>query len=93
MVCLDLDGNEIWSSGGDRFGIGPYMFADGLLLIVDDHGTLTLAEASPSGGYKRLAQHELWPDGHDAWGPLAVAGGRVIVRDLTRIVCLDIAEK
>ncbi len=92
MVCLDLDGNEIWDSGGDRFGLGPYMFANDLLLILDDHAVLTLAEATPAG-YKRLAQHAVLPDGHDAWGPLAMVAGRLIVRDMTRMVCLNIAQK
>jgi outer membrane protein assembly factor BamB len=92
MVCLDLDGNEIWDSGGDRFGLGPYMFADDVLLIVDDDGTLTLAEATPAG-YKQLAQHAVWSDGHDAWGPMAMVAGRLIFRDMTRMVCLDLTEK
>ncbi len=95
MVCLDLDGNEVWNSDGDRFGpkgLGPYMFADGLLLILDDKGTLTLAEATPAG-YNRLAQHAVWPDGHEAWGPMAMVAGRLIVRDMTRMVCLDLTEK
>ncbi len=71
MVCLDMDGNELWNSGSDRFGHGPYMFADGMLLLLGEKGTLTLAEATPSG-YKRLARHDVLPNGHDAWGPMAL---------------------
>ncbi len=91
MVCLDLDGNEVWDSGSDRFGLGPYLFADDLLLVLDDDATLTLAEATPDG-YKRLAQHEVFADGHDAWGPLALVSGRLIVRDMTRMACLDLRQ-
>ena len=29
-------------------------------------------------------------DGHDAWAPMALAGGRLILRDLTQLVCLDL---
>jgi outer membrane protein assembly factor BamB len=92
MLCLDLDGNEVWSSGSERFGLGPYMFADDLLLILDDGGTLTLAEAT-TAGFQRLAQHDVWSEGHDAWGPMAIAGGRLIVRDMTRMVCLDLSKR
>ena len=92
LVCLDLEGKEIWNSGTDRFGHGPFMFADGLLFILNDKGTLTMAEATPKG-YKRLAQHDVLPDGHDAWGPMAIAGGRLIVRDMTRMVCLDLRKE
>ncbi|MDP6718401.1 MAG: PQQ-binding-like beta-propeller repeat protein, partial [Pirellulaceae bacterium] len=94
MVCLTTEGKEVWNSGSDRFrrGLGPYMFADDLLLMLDDDGTLTLAEATVAG-YKRLAQHEVLPGGHDSWGPMAMVAGRLIVRDLTRMTCLNLSQK
>jgi len=58
---------------------------------MDDHGELTLAEATPDG-YVQLAQAQVL-DGHDSWGPMALVHGRLIVRDLTRMKCLDVAEK
>jgi outer membrane protein assembly factor BamB len=92
LVCLDVDGRVVWGSGlQHRFGLGPYMIADGLIFVLNDEGRLTLAEAT-SEGYKQLAQAQPL-DGHDAWGPMAMAAGRLIVRDLTRMVCLDVAEK
>lgn len=91
LVCLDLQGKTVWSSGTEhRFGIGPYMLAGGMLYVMNDTGTLTLVEASPSG-YKQLAQARVLT-GHDSWGPLALAGGRLIARDLTRMVCLDVKK-
>ena len=27
----------------------------------------------------------------EAWGPMALAGGRLLARDLTRLVCLDVS--
>lgn len=91
VVCLDPNGKEIWSSASDRFGHGPYMFADNMLLALNDKGVLTLAEAT-TNGYKRLAQHEVLPGGHDAWAPMAIAGGQLIVRDMTRMVCINLAK-
>ena len=59
LVCLDLDGRVVWSSGSQhRFGIGPYMIAGGLIYVMDDAGRLTLAEATPEG-YKQLAQAQV----------------------------------
>lgn len=89
-VCLDLDGNEVWNSGRDRFGNGPFMFADGLFFAMDDHGLLRMADVSPRG-YNRLAEHQIFDDGVDAWGPIAIAGGRMILRDMTRMICLDLS--
>jgi outer membrane protein assembly factor BamB len=90
LVCLSLDGEVVWTSGaGQRFGLGPFMIAGGLIYVMDDAGVLSLAEAGPSG-YRQLAQSRVL-DGHDSWGPLAMAGGRLIARDMTRMVCLDVA--
>ena len=92
LVCLDLDGRVVWSSGSQhRFGLGPYLIADGLIYVLNDEGRLTLAEATPEG-YKQLAQAQVLA-GHDSWGPMAMAAGRLIVRDLTQMVCLDVTEK
>jgi outer membrane protein assembly factor BamB len=90
LVCLDLDGTEIWNSGNDRFGHGPYLIADGVVLVMGNDGELVMAEAT-AAGYRPLARHQVFADGHDAWGPMALAGGRLIVRDMRRMACLDLA--
>jgi outer membrane protein assembly factor BamB len=90
LACIDLDGKLAWASGSaNRFGLGPFMIAEDMIFVMDDMGLLTLAEATPDG-YKQLAQARVLK-GHDAWGPMALAGGRLIVRDLTRMVCLDVS--
>lgn len=89
FVCLDLDGKVVWQSGSTaKFGLGPYMVADGKFLILDDSTKLTIAEAS-SESYKELDSH-LFFDGHDAWAPMAIVDGRLILRDLTRMICIDL---
>jgi len=93
LVCLDLQGNVVWTStSASTFGSGPYAIADGLLYVLDDSGVLTLVEPGPSG-YNPLAQAKVIADGLECWGPMAFASGRLIVRDFTRLVCLDIAGK
>lgn len=92
LVCLDLNGRVMWSSGAaHRFGIGPFIVADGKILVMNDDGNLTMAKASPEA-YQELA-HAKVLNGHDAWGPMAIAGSRLICRDLTRMVCLDLGKK
>jgi outer membrane protein assembly factor BamB len=92
FVCLDLNGKEIWNSGREKFGSAPYMIADGLIFIMNDDGLLTLAEAAPTG-YKPLARAQVIENGYESWGPMAMAAGRLIVRDMTRMVCLKVSEK
>lgn len=92
LECLGLDGSLKWSSGGARqFGLGPYMIAGGLLFVMNDGGELVLVDPSPSG-YQELARARVL-NGPEAWGPLAIAGGLLLARDLTSMVCLDVRSK
>jgi outer membrane protein assembly factor BamB len=92
LVCLDPDGRVVWASGSQhRFGIGPYLVADGLIYVMNDEGRLTLAEATPKR-YRQLAEAQVLA-GHDCWGAMALCTGRLLVRDLTRMECLDVTKK
>jgi outer membrane protein assembly factor BamB len=90
LTCMGLDGKRRWTSGGDRrFGLGPYLVVDDMLLALDDqNGTLHLAKAEPSG-YNEVCQAKLL-NGHDAWAPMAFAEGRLILRDLTEMICVEL---
>jgi outer membrane protein assembly factor BamB len=89
LACLSLDGKRLWASGPtNRFGLGPYLVADGKIVILGDKGDLVLAAASPEG-YQPLARAKVLA-GPDAWAPLALAGGRLLARDLTNLICLDL---
>jgi outer membrane protein assembly factor BamB len=92
LVCLDLSGKSVWESGpANRFGSAPYIVVQGMIYVLDDDGTLTLAEASTTG-YKQLARAKVL-QGPDAWGPMALAGGLLLVRDLNQLECLDVSAK
>jgi outer membrane protein assembly factor BamB len=93
LTCLDLNGQVVWTSTetnmfGPR-GLGPYMIADDKIYIMNDEGVLTLAEASPTG-YMQLAEAKVL-EGPESWGPMALASGRLIVRDMNRMICLDVS--
>ena len=94
LVCVHPDNfNEVvWSSGSEtRFGLGPYMLADNKLFILNDDGTLVIARPS-TRVYEELDRYQVI-DGHDAWGPLAVADGYMVLRDAKTMICLDLAVK
>lgn len=91
LVCLDLTGKPLWDSGTDRFGLGPYLVLDDAILAMSDSGTLTAVKASPDA-YTRLSQAKVL-EGPEAWGPMAPAGTRLLVRDLTRMSCLELGRK
>jgi len=89
FVCLTLEGKPVWASGsGQQFGLGSFILADGLIFAMNDAGLLRLIEATPER-YVLLGQAQVLK-GRESWGPLALAGGRLIARDLTRMVCLEV---
>jgi len=93
LVCVNPKDftKIIWSSGQTvRFGLGPYMIADGKLFVLSDDGTLTIVKPDLNQ-YIQIDQAKIL-DGHDAWGPLAVADGYMVMRDSKTLLCIDLAE-
>jgi outer membrane protein assembly factor BamB len=92
FVCMTPGGTVLWSSGKtDRYGLGPYLEADGRFFILGDDGTLYALRAS-RGGYEKLGQAPLFSGaGVDSWGPMALAGSRLVLRDSTRMMCVELA--
>jgi len=90
LVCLGADGKVVWASGPEAtFGLGPLMMAGDRVLALGDTGRLVAVDASPEGYRERGVAQVM--EAHEAWAPLAMAGGRLLVRDLTRMVCLNLA--
>jgi outer membrane protein assembly factor BamB len=91
LVCVSPEDvtKVIWSSGKEgRFGLGPYLIADNKMFVLSDDGTLTLVK--PDGKkYIQLAQKKLF-DGSDAWAPMALADGRLVLRDSKTMYCVTV---
>ncbi|MFA6239304.1 MAG: PQQ-binding-like beta-propeller repeat protein [Candidatus Hydrogenedentales bacterium] len=89
FVCYRPDGTLVWSSGQDnRFGLGPFLLADNKFLLLGDDGVLTMADATKQE-FVQLGQAAVLK-GHDAWGPLALAGTRLLLRDMNTLACVDL---
>lgn len=92
FVCLGLDGKVVWASGpGETFGLGPFLVADDLIFALNDSGKLRLLEASPAR-FTLLGEAQPLPN-RESWAPMALVGSRLLLRDLTRLVCLNVAAK
>jgi len=91
FVCVDpADCKKmVWTSGQTaRFGLGPFFIADNKFFILDDEGTLTIIKPSTSK-YIQLDQVKVIKDGADAWAPLAIANGYLLLRDSKTMVCVN----
>jgi outer membrane protein assembly factor BamB len=91
LTVLDDEGRIVWTSEGQSsFEMGGYLLADGMLFILEGKtGMLRLVEASTEG-YRELARTQVL-SGHDVWGPPALADGKLVIRDMRQMVCLDVA--
>jgi outer membrane protein assembly factor BamB len=92
FVCLSLDGKVVWASpSGQQFGLGGFILVNDVFLAMNDNGLLRMLAANPVQ-YELLGQAQVLK-GRESWAPLAVADGRLIARDLTRLICLDLTGK
>jgi outer membrane protein assembly factor BamB len=90
LVCMDTSGKILWnSSEANTYGLGSYMIADGKIIILNDEGVLSFIEAKP-GVFGLITQAKVL-EGHESWGPMALVSGRLIMRDLTNMACVDVS--
>ena len=82
----------VMSSGkSDRYGLGPYILADNKFFILNDDGEMTIARYSTSKFTVLDKAHII--EGQDSWGPIAITGGYLLMRDSKTMVCLDVRAK
>ena len=107
LVCMGMDGKVMWKTlRAPLFDKGSMILADGLILATDGRTTLYLIEPSPSG-FKPLASAEVLKEGGISgddplasrvggstqnWAPMALAGGKLLIRDQNRLLCVRIAK-
>lgn len=99
FTCLSLDGKNVWQSpvvsGNSQesrtFNLGGFLLADGLFFILDGNtGMLRLVEANTSA-YKELASAQIL-SGEDVWGPMALSEGKLVIRDMSHMVCIQVGR-
>ncbi len=89
--CLDFATSEVkWSQKG--FGRqSSLMIADGKMVIMEQRGTLVIAEPSPNG-YKELAKKKVLSG--TCWTVPVLADGRIYCRSYQgKLLCLKVAPK
>jgi hypothetical protein len=69
---------------------GGAVLADGLLLATDGNTMVYLIEPSPAA-FKPLASAVLLDPGEN-WAPLALADGKLLIRDHKNLKCLVVGQ-
>ncbi|MGA1976599.1 MAG: PQQ-binding-like beta-propeller repeat protein [Bacteroidales bacterium] len=84
----------LWTSGKDRRfgrGLGPYIVSGNKLFLLDDDANLFLYKLEGSNA-TLVSEHRI-TNGTEAWGPMAIAGNYLLMRDSRNIVCLNIGKR
>jgi len=95
LVCYKKSDllTPMWSSGKEnRFGrgLGPYIVSGDKLFLLDDDGKLYFYKIQDSK-VTLIASHKIIK-GIEAWGPMAIAGKYLIMRDARNLLCLNIGK-
>lgn len=102
MACMDMNGQVMWKTKRDPdFNKGSMILAEGLILATDGARKLFLIEPDPTA-FKPIASAELLVAapaegmaarfGTQNWAPIALADGKLLMRDQSRMICVKVAE-
>ena len=106
LCCMNMDGEIMWKTKRDPdFNKGSMILADGLILATDGYKSLYLIEPDPEGFRPLASAAVLAEGGTDSegiaarvggntqnWGPIALAEGKLLIRDQKRLMCVRVAE-
>jgi outer membrane protein assembly factor BamB len=103
LVCMDMNGQIMWKTKREpEFNKGSMILADGLILATNGGKWLYLIEPDPKA-FKPIASAELLVEqktdaqsaeryGIQNWGPIALADGKLLIRDQSRLLCVKVAQ-
>jgi outer membrane protein assembly factor BamB len=92
LTCATMDGKPVWETGtSGNFEMGGLILVDGLIIAQNGkNGDIHLIEPSPDG-YKEIGKASFFDSSKSqAWAPLAFASGKLVVRDMEKMVCMSL---
>ena len=82
----------MWKTGRDPvFDKGSMILADGLILATDGRKSLYLIDPDPKG-FKPVTSAELTTGNSQDWAPVALADGKLLIRQKDLLLCVKVAE-
>jgi hypothetical protein len=89
-----LTGELAWQQDSvPGFEMGGMILVNDMIINQDGRsGDLYLIEPSPDGYVERGRTSPFPSDKSQAWAPLAYSQGRLIARDMEKMVCLDLRK-
>ena len=91
LTCVELESGKVRWRWGSYLGRGSMLYSDGHFIALGERGDLALLRLSPRGHeeVERLERVLRYP----AWTPPTLAGGRLYLRDESRLICMDLRAR
>jgi outer membrane protein assembly factor BamB len=94
MVCMTMEGKLVWEkASAPGFEMGALILVGDMIINQNGkNGDIHLIDPSPEG-FKETGKASLFSSGKSqAWAPLAFSHGKLIVRDLEKMVCVELTR-
>ena len=105
LCCMNMEGDIKWKTKrSPSFNKGSMILVDGLILATNGEKSVHLIDPDPTE-FKQLASAELLGEGGDSggiggriggrtqnWAPIALADGKLLIRDHSQMKCLKVAK-
>lgn len=94
MVCLSMKGERVWEKkSAPNFEMGSMIKVGNYIINQNGkNGDIHLIEPS-SDGYKELGKASFFSSKKSqAWAPMAFSNGKLLVRDMEKMVCVDLQK-
>ncbi|MDZ7617019.1 MAG: hypothetical protein U1E05_08445 [Patescibacteria group bacterium] len=95
LYCLDVDSAlaELWCGEDDAYGDYASVIASPeRVLVITAQGELLLVDAT-AAEYTIVSRLQVFAEGTNVLSHPALSGNRLFVRDMTRIVCVDLSHE
>ncbi|MDE0627388.1 MAG: PQQ-like beta-propeller repeat protein [Bryobacterales bacterium] len=91
LTAMEFETGEVaWR---DRsVGKGQIVYGDGRLYILSEDGVVGLVEPDPAG-YREISRFEIGTGGHPTWTLPVLSGGRLYLRDQSRLYAFDVTGR
>ena len=89
-----MEGEVVWGKEDvPGFEMGSVILVNGLIVNQNGkNGDIHLIEPSPEG-YKELGKASFFDsEKSQAWAPMAFANGKLLMRDMEKMVCVDLQK-
>ena len=93
MMCLNLEGELVWEKdSAPGFELGAMILVNGLILNQNGrNGDIYLIKPSPEAYMEQGKASFFDSKKSQAWALLAFSQGKLIIRDLEKMVCIDLS--